>query len=98
MLLLLLKVVDSTVTHAITGLTKSTALDGRPHNIACGQIDIGNAATDLTARMKDGVMQAHGAIVPEPRMRPTGTATTILATNRLTCITQTESLCTRRIS
>jgi NAD(P)-dependent dehydrogenase (short-subunit alcohol dehydrogenase family) len=54
--------------HAITGLTKSTALDGRAYNIACGQIDIGNAATDLTARMKDGVIQAHGAIVPEPRM------------------------------
>jgi NAD(P)-dependent dehydrogenase (short-subunit alcohol dehydrogenase family) len=54
--------------HAITGLTKSTALDGRPYNIACGQIDIGNAATDLTARMKDGVLQAHGAILPEPRM------------------------------
>jgi len=54
--------------HAITGLTKSTALDGRRYNIACGQIDIGNAATDLTARMKDGVLQAHGAILPEPRM------------------------------
>ena len=54
--------------HAITGLTKSTALDGRAYNIACGQIDIGNAATDLTARMKDGVPQAHGAIAPEPRM------------------------------
>ena len=54
--------------HAITGLTKSTALDGRPFNIACGQIDIGNAATDLTARMKDGIIQAHGAIVPEARM------------------------------
>ena len=54
--------------HAITGLTKSTALDGRPFNIACGQIDIGNAATDLTARMKDGIIQAHGAIVPEVRM------------------------------
>jgi NAD(P)-dependent dehydrogenase (short-subunit alcohol dehydrogenase family) len=54
--------------HAITGLTKSTALDGRAYNIACGQIDIGNAATDLTARMKDGVLQAHGAVAPEPRM------------------------------
>lgn len=54
--------------HAITGLTKSTALDGREHNIACGQIDIGNAATDMTARMKDGVRQANGAIAPEPTM------------------------------
>jgi NAD(P)-dependent dehydrogenase (short-subunit alcohol dehydrogenase family) len=54
--------------HAITGLTKSTALDGREHNIACGQIDIGNAATDMTARMKDGVRQANGTIEPEPTM------------------------------
>jgi NAD(P)-dependent dehydrogenase (short-subunit alcohol dehydrogenase family) len=69
--------------HAITGLTKSTALDGRPHNIACGQIDIGNAATDLTARMKDGVMQAHGAIVPEPRMDVEHAAQAVLAMARL---------------
>jgi NAD(P)-dependent dehydrogenase (short-subunit alcohol dehydrogenase family) len=54
--------------HAITGLTKSTALDGRKYDIACGQIDIGNAATDMTARMKDGVMQANGAIAVEPTM------------------------------
>jgi NAD(P)-dependent dehydrogenase (short-subunit alcohol dehydrogenase family) len=54
--------------HAITGLTKSTALDGREHNIACGQIDIGNAATDMTAKMKDGVRQANGAIQAEPTM------------------------------
>jgi NAD(P)-dependent dehydrogenase (short-subunit alcohol dehydrogenase family) len=54
--------------HAITGLTKSTALDGRKYDIACGQIDIGNAATDMTARMKDGVMQANGAIAIEPTM------------------------------
>lgn len=54
--------------HAITGLTKATALDGRPFNIACGQIDIGNAATELTARMKDGVLQANGTIAPEPTM------------------------------
>jgi NAD(P)-dependent dehydrogenase (short-subunit alcohol dehydrogenase family) len=52
--------------HAITGLTKSTALDGRPFDIACGQIDIGNADTDLTARMKTGVLQADGSIAPEP--------------------------------
>jgi NAD(P)-dependent dehydrogenase (short-subunit alcohol dehydrogenase family) len=54
--------------HAITGLTKSTALDGRKFGIACGQIDIGNAATDMTARMKEGVPQASGAIAPEPTM------------------------------
>jgi len=54
--------------HAITGLTKATALDGREYNIACGQIDIGNAATDMTARMKDGVRQANGAIAAEPTM------------------------------
>lgn len=54
--------------HAITGLTKSTALDGRKYDIACGQIDIGNAATDMTARMKDGVMQAHGVKAVEPTM------------------------------
>ena len=45
--------------HAITGLTKSTALDGRKYDIACGQIDIGNAATEMTARMKEGVLQAE---------------------------------------
>jgi NAD(P)-dependent dehydrogenase (short-subunit alcohol dehydrogenase family) len=54
--------------HAITGLTKSTSLDGRKHGIACGQIDIGNAATEMTARMADGVQQANGTIAVEPRM------------------------------
>src|SRR5213082_2745617 len=54
--------------HAITGLTKSTALDGRKYDIACGQIDIGNAETDLTARMKAGVPQADGSVAPEPTM------------------------------
>lgn len=54
--------------HAITGLTKSTILDGRKHDIACGQIDIGNAATEMTARMVDGVPQADGSIAVEPRM------------------------------
>ncbi len=54
--------------HAITGLTKSTALDGRAYNIACGQIDIGNAATPMTERMKDGVLQPNGEKKPEPRM------------------------------
>ena len=54
--------------HAITGLTRSIALDGRRHDIACSQIDIGNAATEMTARMAEGVPQASGAIEPEPRM------------------------------
>jgi NAD(P)-dependent dehydrogenase (short-subunit alcohol dehydrogenase family) len=54
--------------HAITGLTKSLSLDGRAYDIACGQIDIGNAATALTARMTDGVLQANGAVAPEPVM------------------------------
>ena len=52
--------------HAITGLTKSTSLDGRRHDIACGQIDIGNAATELTANMPLGVLQADGALAAEP--------------------------------
>jgi NAD(P)-dependent dehydrogenase (short-subunit alcohol dehydrogenase family) len=54
--------------HAITGLTKSTALDGRPFDIACGQVDIGNAATEMTARMVDGVPQANGTMAVEPRI------------------------------
>lgn len=54
--------------HAITGLTKSTALDGRPYNIACGQIDIGNASTEMTERMEIGVLQANGTKMIEPRM------------------------------
>jgi len=52
--------------HAITGLTKSISLDGRRFDIACGQIDIGNAATDMTARMSHGVPQADGSLAPEP--------------------------------
>jgi len=55
--------------HAITGLTKSTALDGRKYDIACGQIDIGNAETDMMKRMKDGVAQADGTISAEPTMK-----------------------------
>ncbi len=54
--------------HAITGLTKSISLDGRAHDIACGQIDIGNAATELAARIAQGVPQANGTIMPEPTM------------------------------
>ena len=52
--------------HAITGLTKSTALDGRKYDIACGQIDIGNAATDMTSKMNSGVLQANGETASEP--------------------------------
>ena len=54
--------------HAMTGLTKSTSLDGRKYDIACGQIDIGNAATDMTGRMQQGVPQANGTVAAEPRM------------------------------
>ena len=54
--------------HAVTGLTKCLALDGRPHRIACGQIDIGNAATAMTEPMLDGVLQANGSTEVEPRM------------------------------
>ena len=54
--------------HAITGLTKTTSLDGRKYDIACGQIDVGNAETPLASRMKDGVPQANGDVRPEPLM------------------------------
>ena len=64
--------------HAITGLTKSIALDGRPFNIACGQIDIGNAGTDMTARMSKGVPQANGELRPEPTMDVTHVANAVL--------------------
>jgi len=64
--------------HAITGLTKSLALDGRRHNIACGQIDIGNAATDMTERMTTGTLQADGRIAAEPTMDVADVARTVL--------------------
>jgi NAD(P)-dependent dehydrogenase (short-subunit alcohol dehydrogenase family) len=64
--------------HAITGLTKSTALDGRKYDIACGQIDIGNAATEMTARMKDGVLQARGDRQVEPTMDVTNVARAVV--------------------
>jgi NADP-dependent 3-hydroxy acid dehydrogenase YdfG len=54
--------------HALTGLTKSISLDGRKYDIACGQIDIGNATTEMTARMSKGVPQANGTIAAEPTM------------------------------
>jgi NAD(P)-dependent dehydrogenase (short-subunit alcohol dehydrogenase family) len=64
--------------HAITGLTKCTALDGRPYDIACGQIDIGNAATEMTERMERGVPQANGEIAVEPRMDVEHAASAVL--------------------
>ena len=54
--------------HAVTGLTRATALDGRAYDIACGQLDIGNAATELTEPMAAGILQADGSVRPEPRM------------------------------
>lgn len=63
--------------HALTGLTKSISLDGRPHRIACGQIDIGNAATDMTRAMQQGVRQANGDLAPEPVMDVTDVARTV---------------------
>lgn len=63
--------------HAVTGLTKSLSLDGRPYRIACGQIDIGNAATDMTAAMSLGVRQADGRIAPEPTMDVAEVARTV---------------------
>jgi len=64
--------------HAITGLTRSTSLDGRAYDIACGQIDIGNAATEMTQRMSRGVMQADGSIAPEPTMGVQAVAEAVL--------------------
>jgi NAD(P)-dependent dehydrogenase (short-subunit alcohol dehydrogenase family) len=64
--------------HAVAGLTKSAALDGRKYDIACGQIDIGNAATELTERMTAGVPQANGGVIPEPRMDVKHVADTIV--------------------
>jgi NAD(P)-dependent dehydrogenase (short-subunit alcohol dehydrogenase family) len=56
--------------HAITGLTRALSLDGRAFDIACGQIDIGNAATEMTARIAQGALQADGSVKPEPTMNP----------------------------
>ena len=64
--------------HAITGLTRSTALDGRPYRIACGQLDIGNAATEMTERMTRGVLQANGETQVEPRMDVTHVAAALV--------------------
>ena len=64
--------------HAITGLTKSTSLDGRAYDIACGQIDIGNAVTPMTERMTKGVLQPNGTTVAEPRMDVSAVANAIV--------------------
>ncbi|MEW1903357.1 MULTISPECIES: SDR family oxidoreductase [unclassified Streptomyces] len=64
--------------HAMTGLTKSLSLDGRPYRIACGQLDIGNAATDMTARMQTGILQADGRLAPEPVMDAADVAATVV--------------------
>ncbi|MEV8021171.1 SDR family oxidoreductase [Streptomyces sp. NPDC086554] len=67
----------TTTKHALTGLTKSLSLDGRPYRIACGQIDIGNAATDMTERMRAGILQANGELAPEPVMDVSDVARTV---------------------
>ncbi len=69
--------------HAIGGLTKTAALDGRPFDIAVGQIDIGNAASEMTARMVHGVLQADGSVRPEPRMDLSAVVETFMAMARL---------------
>lgn len=69
--------------HAVSGLTKTAALDGRPFGIAVGQIDIGNAASELTARMADGVPQADGSVRPEPRMDLQSVVDTFMGMARL---------------
>jgi NADP-dependent 3-hydroxy acid dehydrogenase YdfG len=64
--------------HGVTGLTKVTSLDGRKYDIACGQIDIGNAGTNMTERMKKGVPQANGTIAVEPTMDPADVARAVV--------------------
>src|SRR5262245_4632141 len=64
--------------HAMTGLTKSTSLDGRRYNIACGQIDIGNAATQMTTEMQEGTLQANGSLEVEPTIDPTDVARVVV--------------------
>ena len=69
--------------HGVTGLTKSISLDGRKYNIACGQIDIGNAATNMTERMSDGTAQADGSVMVEPRFDVKHVAETVLYMSNL---------------
>ncbi|MBB6419232.1 SDR family oxidoreductase [Streptomyces sp. AK010] len=72
-----LSVAYTATKHALTGLTKSLSLDGRPYEIAVGQIDIGNAATDMTSRMQTGALQANGEVAPEPVMDVADVARTV---------------------
>ena len=65
--------------HAITGLTRSISLDGRPYDIACSQIDIGNARTEMAARIGQGIKQANGTILAEPTMDPAHVANAIVS-------------------
>jgi NAD(P)-dependent dehydrogenase (short-subunit alcohol dehydrogenase family) len=69
--------------HAITGLTKSTSLDNRKHDIACGQIDIGNAATEMTDRMAKGIIQPNGEMMVEPRMNVQDVADAVVFMSKL---------------
>ena len=78
--------------HAITGLTKATSLDGRAYDIACGQIDIGNAATEMTQRMTGGVLQANGETAPEPRMDVQHVADAVVMMARLPLETNVQFL------
>ncbi len=84
----------TTTKHAITGLTKSISLDGRPYDIACGQIDVGNAATDLTARWEGGTPQPSGMLVVEPQMdvRDVGRAVAFMASLPLDANVQTMTV------
>ena len=68
----------TTTKHAITGLTRSTSLDGRAYDIACGQIDIGNASTEMTDRMAEGIIQADGKTALEPRMAAENVANAVV--------------------
>jgi NAD(P)-dependent dehydrogenase (short-subunit alcohol dehydrogenase family) len=78
--------------HAMTGLTKQLVLDGRPYDIACGQIDIGNAATNMTSGMGGGVPQADGSIRPEPTFDPAHAARAVLAMAALPLDTNVQFL------
>jgi len=78
--------------HAVLGLTKSASLDGRPFDIACGQIDIGNAATEMTRKMTAGVMQANGELAPEPRLDLAHVADAIVYMARLPLDANVQSM------
>lgn len=78
--------------HAISGLTKATALDGRPYDIACGQIDIGNAATELAERIRSGVLQADGSVRGEPTIELAHVVEAILYMARLPLHVNVQSM------